>query len=285
MQQRPTTKEEYLKRVNIVVEYIIKHRGENIDINMLAEMSSFSPYHFHRIMRAFLKEPIGAFILRIRVETAARLLRQTDIPISDIAYQVGYDVPSSLSKVFKQFYGISPNEYRNNKDYIIMKPQVINPDLNVSAEIREEKAKQAIYIRLSGSYNGLDYENAWRSLWKYVQQNNLFSDSMEHLCVYHGDPKVTESDKLMADVCLIVSKSVTPKGEIGVKEIPGGKYVVFHYVGSYNNLPAVYDTIYGKWIPEDGYRIGESSGYEKYLNSPSDTKPEELISEIFIPIE
>lgn len=285
MQQRPTTKEEYLKRVNIVVEYVIKHRGENIDINMLAEMSSFSPYHFHRIMRAFLKEPIGAFILRIRAETAARLLRQTDIPISDIAYQVGYDVPSSLSKVFKQFYGISPNEYRNNKDYIIMKPQVINADLNVSAEVREEKPKQAIYIRLSGSYNGLDYENAWKSLWKYVQQNNLFSDNMEHLCVYHGDPKVTESDKLMTDVCLTVSKPVTPKGEIGVKEIPGGKYVVFHYAGPYSNLAAVYDTIYGKWLPENGYKIGEDSGYEKYLNSPSDTKPEELVSEIFIPIE
>lgn len=63
-------------------------------------------------MRAFLREPIGTYIIRTRVETAARLLRYSDMSIGDIAYRIGYNVPSSLSKVFRQFYGISPNDYR-----------------------------------------------------------------------------------------------------------------------------------------------------------------------------
>ncbi|MDR3226182.1 MAG: helix-turn-helix transcriptional regulator [Prevotellaceae bacterium] len=66
-------------------------------------------------MKAYLGEAVGTFIVRMRVETAAKLLRYTNMSISDIAYQVGYDVPSSLSKTFKMFYNISPNEYRNNK--------------------------------------------------------------------------------------------------------------------------------------------------------------------------
>ncbi len=37
-----------------------------------------------------------------------------------------------------------------------------------------------------------------------------------------------------------------PKGEVGVKEVPGGKYAVFRYQGPYENLRAVYDTIYAK---------------------------------------
>lgn len=53
MQQRPSTKEEYLRRVNLVIEYINDHLGEDINLNKLAEMSGFSSYHFHRIMRAF----------------------------------------------------------------------------------------------------------------------------------------------------------------------------------------------------------------------------------------
>ena len=109
MQQRTSTKEEYLKRVNEVIEYINNHLGEDIDLNRLAEMSHLSLYHFHRVMSAFLGEPLGAFIVRTRIETAARLLRYTDLSISDIAYRIGYGAPSSLSKAFRQFYSISPN--------------------------------------------------------------------------------------------------------------------------------------------------------------------------------
>lgn len=54
MEQKLTTKEEYLKRINVIVEYINNHLDENIDLGMLAEMSGFSPWHFHRIVRAFL---------------------------------------------------------------------------------------------------------------------------------------------------------------------------------------------------------------------------------------
>jgi len=285
MQQRPTTKEEYLKRVNIVIEYISNHVGENIDLQTLADISGFSPYHFHRIMRAFLKEPIGTFMVRLRIETAARLLRQTSLPISDIAYQVGYDMPSSLSKIFKRLYGISPNEYRTNKNFTIMKPEVINTNLNVQAEVKKEEAKQVIYIRLFGGYDTLAYEKTWDTLWKYIQQNNLFSSDIEHIGVYHDDPKVTEPDKLRTDICLSVQQPATPKGEIGVKQLRGGKYVVFTYRGSYEFLHAVYDTIYGKWIPENNYQIADAPCYEKYLTNPAVTPPEENVTAIYVPIE
>ena len=131
MEQRPATTEEYQRKVNILVEYINNHLSETIDLDILAEMSGFSPWHFHRIVKAFLGENIGAFIVRMRVETAARLLRHSDMPVQEMSWRVGYDVPSSLSKVFKQFYGISPNGYRKNKDYIIMRPLEIRHDLKI----------------------------------------------------------------------------------------------------------------------------------------------------------
>ena len=101
MQQRPSTTEEYQRKMNIIVEYIYNHLSETIDLDILAEMSGFSPWHFHRIVKAFLGENIGAFIVRMRVETAARLLRYSDMSVQEISWRVGYDVPSSLSKAFK----------------------------------------------------------------------------------------------------------------------------------------------------------------------------------------
>ena len=62
MQQKKTTKEEYQKCVNVVIDYINRHLGEEIDLKSLARISNFSPFYFHRIMKAFLGEPVGTFI-------------------------------------------------------------------------------------------------------------------------------------------------------------------------------------------------------------------------------
>ena len=71
MQQKKTTQEEYQKCVNAVVDYINLHLGEEIDLKSLARISHFSPFYFHRIMKAFLGEPVGTFIVRTRTEAAA----------------------------------------------------------------------------------------------------------------------------------------------------------------------------------------------------------------------
>ena len=285
MEIKSSTREEYLKRVNIVVDYINNHLDEELDLQKLAEMSNLSTYHFHRIMKAFLGETLGAYIIRVRLETAVRLLRYTDLPVEQIAYSVGYEMPSSLSKSFKQFYDITPQEYRNNKNFVIMKPVQLNPDLKLkSPKVIELETKKAIYIRLNGAYSELDFCGAWTRLWAYVKEQKLFSAGIEHISIYHDDPKVTTSEKLRTDVCLVLSKPTEPKGEIGVKEIAGGKYAVFLYQGPYTNLGIVYDTIFAQWLPGSGYELRNAPLFEKYVNDPSRTEEAKLKTEIYIPL-
>ena len=286
MEIKSSTREEYLKRVNVVVDYINNHLDEELDLQKLAEMSNLSTYHFHRIMKAFLGETLGAYIIRVRLETAVRLLRYTDLPVEQIAYSVGYEMPSSLSKSFKQFYDITPLEYRNNKNFVIMKPVQLNPDLKLkSPKVIELETKKAIYIRLTGAYSELDFCGAWGKLWAYVKENKLFSAGIEHISIYHDDPKVTNSEKLRTDVCLVLPKPAEPKGEIGVKEIAGGKYAVFLYQGPYTNLGIVYDTIFAQWLPDSGYELRNAPLYEKYINDPSRTEEAKLKTEIYIPLQ
>lgn len=284
--QKETTRQHYEQGLNALSEYISAHLSEDISLELLARTSGFSPFHLHRIVKAFLGETPGALVTRLRLESAARLLRHTAMPIADIAYQVGYDVPASLSKAFRQYYGISPLEYRQNKQFHIMKPSQADLSLNIKKpKILDIPDKQAAYIRLSGAYQDNDYPAAWGKLWQYVKENKLFSAGIEHLCIYHDDPKVTPKDRLRAEVCLVLPKQAAAQGEIGVKKIQGGKYAVFLYTGSYEHLGAVYDTIYSEWLPTGGYRLRDSYCYEKYLNHPGRTAPEKRKTEIYLPIE
>ncbi len=282
-----TTKEIYQKQMNIVIEYINNHLHETIDLSKLAEMSHFSLYHFHRITKAFLKEPIGSYIIRIRLEKAARLLRYTDLPISDIGYKVGYDIPSSFSKAFKQLYKITPLEFRKNKDYIVEKKDKENIDILLDIDkpkIVEIPAKKVIYISLSGKYSELDFSNTWKRLWKFVKSNKLYSGEIENICIYYDDPKITYLEKLRTDVCLVILDDVKPQGEIGVKEIKGGKFAKFLYKGSYKYFRDVYNTIYADLIPANNLLLRDAPIFEKYINHPGRVVPEKLKTEIYIPI-
>jgi len=285
METKKTTREEYQKCVNAVVDYINLHLGEKIDLKSLAKISHFSPFYFHRIMKAFLGEPVGTFIVRTRTETAARLLRYTDLPIADIAYRIGYSSSSSLSKVFKQFYGISPLEYRNNKNFVIMKPAIIHSELKLKREIKELPVRNMIYIRLFGDYKLNDYCGTWMRLQQFVQEEKLPMGEVMPYCIFHDDPKVTPIEKLRTDVCMVMPAAVTPKGNIGFKQLPAGRYAIFLYKGSYEHLQSVYDTIYGKYIPEMECTFRDEASAERYLNHPADTAPDELLTEIYIPIE
>ncbi|MDP4276174.1 MAG: AraC family transcriptional regulator [Bacteroidota bacterium] len=283
---KDVTVEDYKKRINLVTEYIANHLDEDISLGKLAELSCFSPYHFHRILRAFLQEPIGTHIIRIRMETAARLLRYSDLSVSEIAYRVGYDTPGSLTKTFRQFYGISPTEYKSNNNYFIMKPIKINSQLTIKGpRMVDLPERKVIYIKLYGEYGQLDFAGTWQRLWLFVKTEKLFSAGIEHLAIYHDDPKVTESGKLRTDLCLVITKEVVPKGEIGVKVMSSGKYAVFLYQGSYDQLEAVYDTIYGRLLPDAGLRLREAPCFDKYLNHPGRVAPENLKTEIYVPVE
>lgn len=285
MKASTTTKEEYHARINRLIEYINNHLDQEIDLNFLAEMSGFSRWHFHRVVSAFLGEPLGAFIVRMRIETAARWLRYTDLPVKEIAYKVGYDMPSSLSKLFRQFYGISPQQYRNDKTFVIMQPAKVKADLDLQVEIKEVPAWRAIYICRRGDYRQVDYAGTWKALleFAYAQGAELLDPSP--LCIYHDDPKVTLPERLRTDICMHVSPEITPKGEVGVKSVLGGRYAVFLYKGPYTQLQSVYDTIYAQRIPELECTLRDDPSAERYLNDPCTTDPSELLTEIYIAVE
>lgn len=286
MENKNSTKLEYQKRINKVIDFINANLGEELSLQKLAELSNFSPYHFHRITRAFLREPIGAYITRLRVEKAAELLRFSTKSIQEIAFDQGYETPSSLSKAFQLFYGISPTEYRNNKNFTIMKKIEINPSLNLKGpKIIELEEKTAMYVRMTGDYSQNDYGQAWQKLWQQVKEQQLFSAGIEHIGISMDDPKVTESPKLRYDACLVVKKPAKANGEIGIRKIAGGKYACFLYQGPYTNFDQVYDTIFYKWLTESGLELRNEPCFEKYISHPDRVEEHKLKTEIYIPVK
>ena len=274
----------YVQRINKVVAYINNHLDETLDLKTLANEAALSDFHFHRIFKALKGEAIGGYITRLRLEATARLLRYTALTIEEIAFNIGYETPASLSKAFKKQYGISPTEYRTNKDTYIMKKEIINLDLALKTpKIVTLEPKNLIYVALTGAYGSLDYGKAYEQLWAVIKAQKLFTKGIESICISYDDPKITEGSLQRSDVCLAIHKPASPQDEVSCKTLAGGKYAVFFYQGSYENLSQVYDTAV-RWVIDHQYTLREEPFFEKYLNDARRTPIEKLKTEIYIPI-
>lgn len=100
-------------RMNKVYEYVLANFRRKISLPELAEMlcmtsSSFSRYFTMRNNRTFSR-----FIMELRVKYACKLLIETDIPVSTISYECGFNTLSNFNKQFKEMMGKTPSEYKS----------------------------------------------------------------------------------------------------------------------------------------------------------------------------
>src|SRR5436305_188409 len=110
------TRREYARRMNRVVDYIEEHLAEALDLQRLADVACFSPYHFHRLFHAWMGETLQAFVHRLRLERAAQLLVFDGLrSISEIALECGFSSAGTFARAFKAGFGVTASEWRKRK--------------------------------------------------------------------------------------------------------------------------------------------------------------------------
>lgn len=98
---------------NIILENI---DDENFGIMELCRVIGISRSQLHNKIKANTSLSISIFIRFIRLEKAKFLLEQSDLNISEIAYEVGFKDPSYFSRLFCERYGIAPSKIRQKKN-------------------------------------------------------------------------------------------------------------------------------------------------------------------------
>ena len=81
-------------------------------VRRLAEVSGVSAAHFARSFARAFGAPPHRYLLTRRVERATALLRDTDLAITEIAFQVGWESLGTFGRTFRDIVGESPGEFR-----------------------------------------------------------------------------------------------------------------------------------------------------------------------------
>jgi AraC family transcriptional regulator len=279
---KKTTRDDYMQSVYKVISYIEQNYNYDLTLEELSKVAGFSKYHFHRVFKSIIGENLSDYIRKVRLSSTT-LKFKTNQKITQIAITSGYETNASFTKAFKTHFGITPKEFSlNAKKKKGLKMQ--------EAKIVELKPVEVLYVRKEGAYDKAA-EEAWKILMGFAYKNkikykkNLMGKDAMMFGIGHDNPNVIDEEKLRFDACITWDdKTVKPEGEILSKIIEGGKYAKFLHKGAYENLKATYNEI-GDWIVESGLDVRDLPMFEKYLNrDPRRTKPENLKTEIYVPL-
>ena len=290
---KPSTGQDYHERIIRTLVYIQEHLDDELELEQVAAVAAFSRFHFHRIFRGLAGETLGEYIRRLRLERAARNLKHLGDPITQIALQAGFETHESFTRAFGDMFGISPSAYRAGHRCA---PE---PDAGAHAddasgyhppdytdippvEVRDLPPMRVVFLRHVGPYDQVGA--TWGRLMAWTGRRGLLGPGMRLIGIVHDDPDVTPPEKVRYDAAVAVSRPVRPEGEFGVMEIAGGSYAVVTHKGPYLGLGKVYQRIYGGWLPGSGRQLRDAPAFEEYLNSPRDTRPEDLLTRIHIPL-
>jgi AraC family transcriptional regulator len=81
-------------------------------VRQLADAVGLSSFHFCRSFKAASGQSPHAYVTRLRMEEALRLLRSTSRPVFDIALDTGYSTAAHFSQAFRRHWGVTPREAR-----------------------------------------------------------------------------------------------------------------------------------------------------------------------------
>ena len=159
-----TSKDDYIQSVCKVILYIEQNYNDNLTLEELSKVASFSKYHFHRVFKSIVGENLGDYIRRVRLSSAT-LKFKTDKKITQIAQESGYETNASFSKAFKNHFGITPKEFSLNakkkKGLKMLEPKIV-----------ELKPVEVLYVRKEGAYDKSAKE-AWEVLMSFAYKNKI----------------------------------------------------------------------------------------------------------------
>jgi len=294
------TRNTYAARMLRVLNHMQQHLDEPLELEALAELTHFSVSHFHRVFKGMLGETIMDHLRRIRLERAYVQLTLRAGSVTDIGLDAGYDSLEAFSRVFRKTFGLSPTQCRERGWERRFPPapsgvhygagEIVEflfdetgaAVMNVRIETLPDRA--ILRVRETGPYME-SAERAWSALCAWAGPKNLLGPQTLFIGIGHDDPSITAPEKIRFDAAITVDKPIAPEAPVVADTLPGGEYAIVTHKGPYGQLEDTYKRIMGQWLPQSGREFRGTPGFEIYRNDPASTPPEELLTDVHIPLK
>ena len=282
---RQFTRADYADRLARVAAHIGRHLDAPLDLERLAAVACFSPFHFHRIYSAMTGETVAETIRRCRLRRAAEQLVRTQRPIATIARAAGYGSAAAFARAFAAANGLPPGAFRKRGVPPLQGTVAFSTGgsvMNHAVSIESLPTRRLLAMRLVGSYDGIGETFARLRAW--AGSRGLPQADTPGYAIYLNDCFDAPVATLLTDVCLSAPPHAQADGDVRIVELPGGRHAVLHHQGHFSELGGAWRWLYGDWLPRSGEEVADRPGFDAYLNDPRTLPPAQWRTDLCLPL-
>jgi len=289
---KPRSRAEYDGRMHRVLERIDKQLDQPLDLETLAKVAHFSPFHFHRLFSAWMGETLGDYLRRRRVEIAAtRLVAQPRVRVLQVALSVGFGSAEAFARAFKTRFGCSPTLWRLRQSALraaksnpgqvkrnidqappqnLAKNDAVHhpsPEASMKVELIDRQPATVAYLRHVGPY-GAPLMTFWqKTVYPWMATSGLLQQP--RYGISHDDPTITVPQQCRYDAACEVPQGLTTLGNALKTTIPGGKYAALSFKGTVAGIEEAWIAMLRDWLPSSGLQLDGRMMFEYYPQDSS----------------
>jgi len=244
----------------------------DLSVALLAEHAGISAKHFQRCFREVVGESPKSYVRRIRLQSAAYLLKWSDAPITNVAMHAGFNTHAGFTKAFQKFYSQSPLEFRQSRDVV--------PYLH--SREQESEALEVVDLAASRLVVRLKQLPAWRvaamrhvgpvektaEIWPrmidWARQRELLTPQSIFLGIHNDYWDANAEDKYRYDAALVVPDGFRGDNEINTFTIPGGQVAMVEFSGSLAEADRAWRRFVDQWLPVSGFQFRTRFAFDCY---------------------
>lgn len=230
----------------------------------LAELASFeqvSPFHLSRAFSLSIGMSPMSYVRARRLSEAARALRDTDLTVTEIAFDACYDSHEGFTRAFRTQFGCAPSHLRKNPETKIDLQEAIAmaPSSPVAVTPRFEKRAELRLVGLSRRYN-------METRAKIPQQ---WQDAIAEMGEAMYEPQTFGACFDFKDDDFTYMVGIPDDGRIADDNLdrltlPAGDYAVFEHEGHVSSISDTWSAIFESWMPAAEVTPGEGPEFELY---------------------
>ena len=308
---------EYARRLRNVLEHIDAHLDAPLDLEALARIAHFSPFHFHRVFAAWMGETLGEYLRNRRLErAAAQLVSEPGASVLSIAIDVGFGSGEALARAFKQRFGCTPSGWRSETprdrgrrlwaarggvdgkvDQAMRNGGQIAAagvaqhrrtvqlivETNMKINVVDAPPTRVAYLRHLGAY-GPAVGAFWnKTVMPWIGSLGLLDKPRYGIGL--DNPAVTPADKCRYDACVEVPADYVAKAPAAIAMLPGGRYAVREFAGAPDTINDAWNEVFREWLPSSGMQMDMRPCIEYYRGgSPINPKTGAFECELWVPV-
>ena len=279
---------EWNEKLQNIIDYVENHLQRIEEPINNDDIAGCSFDFFQKVFSYMNGFSFSEYIRSRKLTLAGYDLKSTDLRIVDISYKYGYNSPTSFTKAFQQFHGVSPKEARDKKVELAVMPKMqIMYKQKYSWKLERKQSLRLIGKSIKVSYTDNEHFLKIPEFWSACQHNGTYS---ELISLDKGNPKgmfgvfnCYDEDSRELEYSVMVTSDVDLPDGFTEMIIPEVTWAVFDCVGTIpQSIQNGWKYLNEEWLLKYPFKHAHCPELEWY--SDGNSYDNNYLSQIWIPI-